>query len=117
MQRLTINLRAGVYSIHHTLKLDDKFSNINIQAYQKEKVIFFGGVQIPVNKIETINSSEIKSNANKQVYEVALKKLGITDYGEIRNVGFGRPYETVSWGEIFINGKPMHLSTAGPMKE
>ena len=109
MQSPTINLRAGVYSIHHTLKLDDKFSNINIQAYQKEKVIFFGGVQIPVNKIETINSSEIKSNANKEVYEVALKKLGITDYGEIRNVGFGRPYGP-SWGEIFINGKPMHLA-------
>jgi len=109
MQSPTINLRAGVYSIHHTLKLDDKFSDINIQAYQKEKVIFFGGVQIPVNKIEAISTSKIKSNANKQVYEVALKKLGITDYGEIRNVGFGRPYGP-SWGEIFINGKPMHLA-------
>ena len=109
MQRPTINLRAGVYTIHHTIKLDSKFSNVNIQAYQKEKVIFFGGVPIPVNKIESISASEINSNTDKKVYEVNLKKLGITEYGKIRNVGFGRPYGP-SWGEIFINGKPMHLA-------
>lgn len=109
MQRPTINLRAGVYSIHHTLKLDDKFSNINIQAYQKEKVIFFGGVSIPVNAIESISASKINSSTDEKVYEVDLEKVGITDYGKIRNVGFARPYGP-SWGEIFINGKPMHLA-------
>src|SRR6185437_7961288 len=109
MQRTTINLRAGVYSIHHTLKLDDKFSNINIQAYQKEKVIFFGGVSIPVNAIESISASKINSSTDEKVYEVDLEKVGITDYGKIRNVGFARPYGP-SWGEIFINGKPMHLA-------
>jgi len=109
MQRPTINLRAGVYPIHHTLKLDDKFSNINIQAYQKEKVIFFGGVSIPVNAIESISASKINSSTDEKVYEVNLKKVGITDYGKIRYVGFARPYGP-SWGEIFINGKPMHLA-------
>ena len=109
MQQPTINLRAGVYPIHHTLKLDDKFSNINIQAYQKEKVIFFGGISIPVNKIESINASEINSNTDKKIYKVNCKKLGITDYGKIRNAGFARPYGP-SWGEIFINDKPMHLA-------
>ncbi|MEO9022961.1 MAG: right-handed parallel beta-helix repeat-containing protein [Ginsengibacter sp.] len=109
MQQVTINLREGIYPIHHTLKLDGKFSNINIQAYQKEKVIFFGGVHIPLNKIEAISASEINSNSDKKVYEVNLKKLGLIDYGKIRNVGFARPYGP-SWGEIFINSKPMHLA-------
>lgn len=109
MQQPTINLRAGVYTIRHTLKLDGKFSNINIQAYQKEKVIFFGGVRIPVDAIESISASKINSNTDEKVYEVNLKKLGITDYGKIRNVGFARP-NGPSWGEVFINGNPMHLA-------
>ncbi len=109
MQRVTINLRGGIYPIHNTHKLDGKFSNINIQAYQKEKVIFLGGVSIPVNKIESISASKINSNTDKKVYKINLKKLGITEYGKISNVGFARPYGP-SWGEIFINGKPMHLA-------
>ncbi len=107
-QAVTIYLLSGVYPIRHTLKFEG-ISDINIEAYQKEKVIFFGGIQIPLDKIETINASQIGSRANKKVFKVDLEALGIKDYGTIRNVGFSRPYGP-SWAEIFVNTQPMHLA-------
>lgn len=95
-----INIEAGTYSISKTIDMAENLSNISIQAVNNEKVVFSGGVSILINLLES---------GSENHYNVDLKKAGITNYGELRNVGFARPYG-IAWGEIFVNKKPMHLS-------
>jgi len=52
--------------------------------------------------------------ARTNVRQVSLKALGITDFGQMRSRGFGRPV-TPSHCELFFNGRPMTLA-AGPTK-
>ncbi len=98
-----IFLRGGEYQISQTIIINDNISNLKISAYKNEEVIFMGGVEIPVNSAKKI---VLKGN---EVYKIDLNKLGIDDYGKIRNVGFARPFGP-SWGELFVNGKALHLS-------
>ena len=106
--RATINLRGGTYSINRTINIDSALSNVTIQAYRKEKVVLFGGVNIPVTNIRPANLPMV-NDTHKKIYAVNLKEIGITNYGKVHSVGFSHPYRP-SWGEIFINGKPMRLS-------
>lgn len=100
---ITIYLREGVYKITKSIMIDSSLSNITLASYNNEKVSFIGGTEIPLNAIEKVELN------GKMVDRVDLRKLGINDYGEMRNVGFRRPYGK-SWAEIFINGEPMHLA-------
>jgi len=105
----TIYFREGTYAVHNTIYLGKGLSNIVLSAYQKGKVSFFGGVSIPVSKIQKTELPATKYQAQRSVYKVDLKLVGITNYGSIRNVGFARPFGP-SWGEVFVNGKALHLS-------
>ncbi|MCK5775888.1 MAG: hypothetical protein KAH25_06925, partial [Bacteroidales bacterium] len=98
---INIYIRQGVYHIAQSIQLNSNRSHINIQAYQDEEVIFSGGIPIPVSSIERISFSQTAYLPKREVLKIDLKKLGITDYGDIRNVGFARPYGA-SWGELFI---------------
>jgi hypothetical protein len=100
---VTIYLRKGEYLINNSIVIDNSLSNIILSSYKNEKVVFTGGKEIPRSAIEQIDLN------GKKVYRVDLRKLGINDYGEMRNVGFRRPYGK-SWAEIFVNGEPMHLA-------
>ena len=100
---VTVYLMEGEYFITNSVIIDSSLSNITIASYKDGKVIFTGGKEVPVKAIEqTILNG-------KKVLRVDLRKLGIIDYGEMRNVGFRRPYGK-SWAEIFVNGEPMHLA-------
>lgn len=105
----TINFREGNYTIENTINLNNNSSNITLQAYAEEEVVFNGGVSIPVSEIQTVELPATKFVNKRNVYKIDLKKVGITNYGNIRNVGFARPFGA-SWGEVFVNGKAMHLS-------
>jgi hypothetical protein len=98
-----IYLMEGEYGIKNSIRIDSSLSNITIASYKDEKVVFTGGRAIPPDAIE-----QTELNGNK-VLRVDLRKLGITEYGEMRNVGFRRPYGK-SWAELFVNGEPMHLA-------
>ena len=105
----TIYFREGIYAVHNTIHLGKGLSNVVLSAYQKEKVSFFGGVSIPVSKVQKTELPATKYQTQRSVYKVDLKSVGITNYGSIRNVGFARPFGP-SWGEVFVNGKALHLS-------
>lgn len=98
-----ILLAKGEYYFEQGFYLDSLMSNLNIEAIPGERIIFSGGKSIPVSLVQEdlIN--------NRQVKVVDLKKIGIENYGEIKNVGFSRPFKN-SWAELFVNGKPMNLS-------
>lgn len=102
---ITISLRGGIYRIQETLHLDSTFSDLIIRAYPGEKVIFSGGNQLPLHLLTLTNGMK----GTLKQYRLDLNEAGIRDYGELRNVGFARPYGA-SWGELFVNNKPMNLS-------
>lgn len=102
-QVVTIYLRKGEYIINKSIVIDSSLCNISLLSYKDEEVVFTGGMEIPLSAIEQIDLN------GKKVSRVDLRKLGINDYGEMRNVGFRRPYGK-SWAEIFVNGEPMHLA-------
>ncbi|WP_223549068.1 alpha-L-fucosidase [Aestuariivivens sp. NBU2969] len=97
-------LRGGTYYFQSTVKINGTLSNIHIQPYQSEQVIFSGGIAIPSPFIKKSTKSTFKNH-----YSVNLKHVGITNYGTLRHVGFARPYGP-AWGEPFVNKKPLHLS-------
>ena len=104
-----INFREGTYRIEESLALDSLMSGITIQAYNDEKVVFSGGVSIPMELITESNTHHSIDSPQGTIWRVNLKDAGIIDFGRLRNVGFSRPYGP-AWGEIFVNGKPMHLA-------
>lgn len=99
-KELTVFFRKGVYPFSKGYELDETYRDITFCAYPNEKVIFSGGVSIPLKMIQT----DINQHST-----VNLKHLHLKNYGDIRSVGFARPSHN-SWMELFINGKPMHLS-------
>lgn len=105
----TIYLREGTYTIDKTIHLEKNVSNITLRAYANEKVVFSGGISIPISKIQKRELPKTEFQVQRSVYKVDLKSIGITNYGKIRNVGFARPFGS-SWGEVFVNGKALHLS-------
>lgn len=78
-------------------------SNLQLKAYPQEMVIFTGGVEIPLNHVRP---GKIGDN---EVLTADLSDLPVSNWGEIKNVGFSRPSQN-SWAELFVNDKPMHLS-------
>lgn len=100
---ITLVFRAGKYFFDKGFLLDEGLSNLQLTAYPQEEVIFTGGVEIPITHLY---SSKI---GNKKVLSVDLEKLSVSNWGEIKNVGFSRPSQN-SWAELFVNDKPMHLS-------
>ena len=108
-KKVVINFREGIYRIDDSLALDSLMSGISIERYEDEKVVFSGGVSISNEFIKQSISHHTIDTPKGTVWKVNLKDAGINDFGKIRNVGFSRPYGP-SWGEIFVNGKPMHLA-------
>lgn len=106
---VVINFREGSYRIDNTLALDSLMSGLTIQAYNDENVVFSGGISIPSELIIQSDTQHSIDSPQGIVRKVNLKDAGINDFGKLRNVGFSRPYGP-SWGEIFVNGKPMHLA-------
>lgn len=99
----TIYIRGGEYSIRKSIILDSNLSFINIEAYKKEHVFFTGAEHIHPDSLKRIEIN------GKSAFYLNLKLNNIHDYGEIRSVGFSRPYGA-SWGEIFVNNKALHLA-------
>lgn len=108
-KKVVINFREGIYRIDDSLALDSLMSGISIERYEDERVVFSGGVSISNEFIKQSFSHHTIDTPKGTVWKVNLKDAGINDFGKIRNVGFSRPYGP-SWGEIFVNGKPMHLA-------
>ena len=106
---LRIMLREGDYPILNTINIDSSLSGLHIAAYREERVTLSGGISIPLDSIEELTLASNRYLDKRKVFMVDLGKLGIKDYGKLRNVGFARPYG-VAWGEIFVNKQGMRLA-------
>jgi hypothetical protein len=114
---ITVFLREGQYKLNETFVLGQndsgtKKSPVKYSAYLGEKVSISGGVSISPEMVKELDPEEslfFDQSVRDNIKKIDLSKLGITDFGKIKNVGFSRPYNT-SGLELFVNKKAFELS-------
>lgn len=115
---IIVFLRKGKYTLKKSFSLDSLDSGtgnapVIYSAYPGEEVLINGSVSVPVNKVKAVTDPAILSRlvpeARDKIVQVNLKKEGITDFGEIKPKGFGRPYAPTGM-ELFCNNTAMKLS-------
>ena len=110
---LSIIMRGGDYYFDHTAVFGEQDSALNLQPYKSEKVRFTGGITIDPAKVKPVEGSDQETffpeSIRDHVSMVNLHDLGIVNYGEMKQVGFGHPLVPL-WMELFINGKACHLA-------
>ena len=113
---VTVWVREGVYPIASTFALtaEDsgaKDSPVIYRACDGEDVRLIGGKE--VTGFKPIRDSGIIERldpaARSKVWQVDLGARGITDYGQMRPRGFGRPVDPAGL-ELFFDGRPMTLA-------
>ncbi|MBI3414014.1 MAG: right-handed parallel beta-helix repeat-containing protein [Verrucomicrobia bacterium] len=113
---LTIWLRGGDYVRTNALELLTEDSGtaqapIVWRAYRSERVRLLGGRKLtgfePVTNAAVL--ARLDEKARGRVFQLDLRALGITDFGEMKSRGFGRP-TTPAHCELFYDGKPMTLA-------
>lgn len=105
---VTVWVRAGVYPISSTLELTaadsgSKGSSVVYRACEGEEVQLIGGREIagfrPVTDPATLQ--RLDPVARGKVLQVDLKAQGLTDYGQMRPRGFGRPMDPAGLELLF----------------
>ncbi|WP_205764380.1 right-handed parallel beta-helix repeat-containing protein [Arenibacter sp. 6A1] len=107
--KATVVFKQGSYTYDKTVFLNKNHANITIKGTPKGKVSFNGGVSISLSQLEQTTLPATAFVKERTVYVIDLQKHGVQNFGKVRNVGFARPYGP-SWGELFVNHEPMHLS-------
>lgn len=113
---LTVWLRAGDVVRTNALELTQADSGtaegpIVWRAYPNERVRLLGGRMLSGFKPVTDTNilARLDEKARSHVLQLNLHQLRITDFGEMKSRGFGRP-GTVSHSELFFGGRPMTLA-------
>lgn len=109
----SIVLKGGDYYFARTVKFDEQDKDLTIAPFEKEVVRFTGGISIDPGKAKSVAGSNKENifpkNNPSHILMVNLKELGITDYGELKQVGFAHQ-PAYLWMELFINSKPGQLA-------
>jgi hypothetical protein len=109
-------IRSGIYPIEKTFCLTSEDSGIQgapivYRAYNNEEVRLIGGKEI--TGFKTVKDPEILSRIGKayqhEILQTNLKAQGISDFGELKPRGFGRPKYPAAL-ELFYDCRPMHLA-------
>jgi hypothetical protein len=113
---ITIWLRRGDYIRTNALELSAADSGttespILWRAYQDEPVRLLGGRALtgftPVSDTNVITRLDEKTRGH--VLQLDLRSLGVTEFGEMKSRGFGRPAATAHC-ELFFDHRPMTLA-------
>ena len=113
---VTISLRGGDYFRTKALELiaadsGTPESPIIWRAYNDEAVRLLGGRTLtgftPVSAATVLERLDDKVRGH--VVQLNLRELGITDFGEMKSRGFGRP-AVAAHCELFLNHRPMTLA-------
>ena len=111
-------LREGIYFRTSSFELTTADSGsenhpIIYKAYKGEKVRIHGGQEINLQEAQKVRDPNVKARFQKAVRDsivvIDLHKLGITNFGILRTVGFSRPFGP-AWAELFVNGSPYTLA-------
>ncbi len=113
---VTVWIRGGTYHRRATFSLTAQDSGtkdcpIAYRAYRREQVVLTGGREVtgfkPVKDPAVLTLLE--AGTRGKVLCADLKAQGITNFGELKPRGFGRP-EYAAGLELFFQGKPMTLA-------
>lgn len=113
---ITIWLHGGDYLRTNALELtaeDSGAPNAPIvwRSYKNDRVRLLGGRTLtgfqPVTDSAVL--ARLDESARGHVVQLNLRSLGITDYGEMKSRGFGRP-TAVAHCELFFDHRPMTLA-------
>ena len=113
---IMVCVRGGMYPITKTFELtadDGGTANAPIvyKAHEGEEVRLVGGKQIdgfaPIDDPAAL--ARIDEACRDRILQVSLKRHGVTDFGELKPRGFGRPMYTAAL-ELFVDDKPMQLA-------
>lgn len=111
-----VNIRKGDYELNKTFELNAQDSGsentrIVYRAYNDEKVRLIGGKRI--KGFETVTDEAVLARIDKaargKVLQVDLKALGIEQFGQLSNRGFGRSMQPAGL-ELFYDGRPMQIA-------
>lgn len=115
-EKITVWLRGGDYFRTNSFELTAADSGtpespIVWRAYKNERVRLLGGRTLtgfaPVSDATVL--ARLDEKARGQVVQLDLRALGITDFGEMKSRGFGRP-AVAAHCELFFDHRPMTLA-------
>jgi len=114
---LFIQFAEGVYQVNESLSFigDSAIkTNAPIVIRGEDKTVFSGGLILNNKALNLISDNTIRNRiidleARDKILESDLLKNGITDYGELQSIGFGRSRQA-SPAQLFINGERMTLA-------
>ena len=113
---VTISLRGGDYTRTNSLELTaadsgTTSSSIIWQSAKNENARLLGGQKLsgfkPVSDAAVL--ARLDESARGQVVQIDLRALGVSDFGEMKSRGFGRPLSPAHC-ELFSGSKPMTLA-------
>lgn len=98
---VSILMRGGTYFTDKTISIgsNSNVQHLTIANYKGEKVLLSGGVKIDKSTVK-------KTAAN--IYQIDLKKAGITDYGKLQQHGHRNAVTAPL--ELFYKGQAMELA-------
>jgi len=109
-----VRVRPGEYRLRESFALGagdggTEAAPVVYRAEKKGAAVFRGGVR--VTGFARVTDGEILARlpeeARGKVLRCDLKALGVTDYGDIRERGFGVSGATIPTLELYFNGNPM----------
>lgn len=112
-QRCTVYFREGVYHFTGPLELAAADSGsaaypVTYAAYRHENVVFSGGVRIDPSAFsavaDTAMRSRLQADVRGKVLEADLRRAGVSDFGVMRQHGFGAVPEPAPL-ELFVDGR------------
>ncbi|HEY5911471.1 MAG TPA: right-handed parallel beta-helix repeat-containing protein [Verrucomicrobiae bacterium] len=112
----TVCLRGGDYLRTNTFELTapdsgTEKSPVTWRSYKNESPRLLGGRRLAgfsrVTDLAVL--ARLPEVARASVVQIDLRALGMSDFGEMKSRGFGRPL-TPSHCELFFDGKPMTLA-------
>lgn len=105
-------IRQGNYECNESLVISGSNKNITISNYNNELVTISGGKKLDNSTLRKVTAPEILSrlneNAKNNIYQIDLKKAGITDYGSLEQHGH-RTIKTAPL-ELFIDNRAFTLA-------
>ncbi len=111
--RFTVYFREGTYFFKEPFDLGaadsgSRASPVTYAAYRHEHVVFCGGTRLDPAGFSRVTDANMLSRLQPEmrgkVLEIDLKKAGISDFGVMRQHGFGAVPEPAPL-ELFIDGK------------
>ena len=117
-QGVVVEIRGGVYPVRDTFELTREDAGLPgapvvYRAFENEQVVVSGGRTIPFSKFEKVSVvdtlARLVPEVRGKVVVADLSKLGITDFGEIKQQGFSTPILPAHL-QIYGNGELFELA-------